>query len=134
MPSVEENVTHSVLARWRNLGAVPSLLWAYLGVVIANWLVLLFPGYPDLSDVPLLPLALCALVVYGTFRGQRLAWAVALLWHSGVALLLALLVAPPYPAGDALLLGLQVAAVGLLVSPQVRAYVGMFRGTPSNAS
>jgi hypothetical protein len=72
------------------------------------------------AEVRVVPAVIGALVVVGIVKGSRWAWLVAMLFHASTVLLLVLGAVWPWEAGIWALLGLNLAAVVLLLTPSLR--------------
>ena len=96
---------------------VPRLVWAYVAVVVA--FVVTSLTLPD-TQIRIVPAVIGVEVLVGIVKGSRWAWLVAMLFHASVLLLLVLVAVWPWDAAIWALLGLNAAAVALLLSPSLR--------------
>lgn len=96
---------------------VPRLVWGYVGVVVAivGTALTLFD-----AQVRIVPAVIAVLVVVGIVKGSRWAWLVAMLFHASSVLLLFLGAIWPLEAGIWALVGLNLAAVVMLLTPSLR--------------
>lgn len=96
---------------------VPRLVWAYVAVVAAIVAVAL--GLFD-TQIRIVPAVIGVLVVVGVVKGARWAWLLAMLFHASTVLLLVLGAVWPWEGGLWALVGLNLAAVVLLLTPSLR--------------
>lgn len=96
---------------------VPRLVWAYVAVVVAIVATALSLFN---TQVRIVPAVIGILVVVGVVKGSRWAWIVAMLFHASTVLLLVLSAVWPWEPGIWALLGLNLAAVVVLLTPSLR--------------
>jgi hypothetical protein len=96
---------------------VPRLVWGYVTVAVA--IVATALAMFD-TRVRIVPAVIGVLVVVGIVKGSRWAWLVAMLFHASAALLLLLGAVWPWDGGIWALLGLNLAAVAVLLTPSLR--------------
>ena len=92
-------------------------MWGYLGVVVA--IVATALALFD-AQIKIVPAVIAVVVVVGIVKGSRWAWLVAMLFHSSSVLLLFLAAVWPWETGIWVLVGLNLAAVVLLLTPSLR--------------
>lgn len=96
---------------------VPRLVWAYIAVVVA--IVVTSLTLLD-TQIRIVPAVIGVLVLVGIVKGSRWAWLVAMLFHASAVLLLVLVAVWPWDAPIWALLGLNAAAVAILLTPSLR--------------
>jgi hypothetical protein len=96
---------------------VPNLVWAYVGVVVA--IVVTSLTMFD-TQIRIVPAVIGVVVLVGVVKGSRWAWLVAMLFHASAVLLLLLGAVWPWEGGIWALLGLNLAAVAVLLTPSLR--------------
>jgi hypothetical protein len=96
---------------------VPRLVWAYVVVVVA--IVVTSLSLFD-TQIRIVPAVIGVLVLVGIVKGSRWAWLAAMLFHASAVLLLLLGAVWPWEPGIWALVGLNLAAVVLLLTPSLR--------------
>ena len=119
---MEDDVEHK-----QETAAAPVAARIYAAIVAISFLF----ANPDRKGSLLLSIVIAVLVVRGVFKRSFLAWGVAVFFHLVSFASLVVLAAVPWGLRVSALLGLQVAALGTLISPSLRRHCRVARDRPS---